>query len=129
MKRIPAILIILVLLVCAAVLTASASRTSVNASASPSPGSEARPADSGASGQSSLPAPGQMIMRQAAKSDTSAPLRSMPPIALSQGPAHDRPLGHLNKSNSGAGSAQQGVDAVVQKLMGPFTMPTPIQNF
>src|SRR5438477_5522895 len=107
MKRTLVILGVLVLLVCAASLTASA----------------ARPYEGGlaASAGANAPPARQMVVRQAARSDISPQLRAMQPIVPRQGPPREMPLYHLNKSKAGGGAARQGLDAVIQKVIGPFS--------
>ncbi len=131
MKRILGAFIVLVLLVGAASLTSSVVRTPGNKPlASPALRSVLGPTSAGVPGQAGLPKAGQMITRQAERSDTSAPLRSMPQIMRRQAPSRPEiEFPHLNKGGNNANSPADRIDTVIQKIMGPLVMPTPAQNF
>src|SRR5688500_8713204 len=64
-------------------------------------------------------------VRSAVKSDVSPPLRSIRPIVPAQGQYTNFPEHRLNKGPQYTDIA----DPVVQKILGPLAMPTPIQNF
>src|SRR4051812_46050726 len=130
MKRILGVLIILVLVVGVGSLATSVVRTPANNhSVSPSLRSVLGPSSSGGVSQADLPKAGEMIVRQAERSDTSAPLRSIPASPPRQAPSRpEKEFPHLNKANASA-PPEQRIDTAIQKVMGPLVMPTPIQNF
>lgn len=68
------------------------------------------------------------ITSQAIKSDVSPPLSSLPLVTeeeASSGTVREIPMFPVPQSDNGQGV----VDNVVQRLLGPLTMPTPIANF
>src|SRR5215210_180252 len=80
-------------------------------------------ADTGGANQVQSRSPDAII--SAVKGDVSPPLRSIAPIMPAQGqitifPEHDF------DTNTGSPNA---IDPVVQRILGPLAMPTPIQNF
>jgi len=60
------------------------------------------------------------------RSDASAPLRSIQPIQPEYGQVGEFPFHPVNKSDA---PGQQGGDSIVQTLLSPLAMPTPIANF
>ncbi|MFL6612086.1 MAG: hypothetical protein ACJ8HF_27970, partial [Pseudomonas sp.] len=110
--------------VLALVLLAAGLATMTASAAYPS-GSTAATGSSGAKGASSSGVSGPFVS-SAVRSDVSAPLRSIAPIAPQMGSAGEFPLHRLDTvREQGTGF----VDRVAQKVLGPLAMPTPIANF
>src|SRR5215212_9633739 len=80
-----------------------------------------QPAGSTVSGK---PAGNGIVVGNSYKNDTSMPLRDIPPAPLKQGPPRSE-----NAERRMALPHKDEIDTVVQRIMAPFAMPTPILNF